>query len=79
MSGRGLGTGRIAVLLVAAIVAAIDLTARTVSEVRLSHSSVELWWPTFNLADTFLIIGIIVIALLHLHAERRARNAIPPV
>ena len=37
------------------------------------------WWPTFNLADTFLIIGFIVIALLHLHAERMARNAMPPV
>ena len=23
------------------------------------------WWPTFNLADTFLITGFIVIALLH--------------
>lgn len=50
-------------MLVAAIVAAIDLTAKTVSEVRLSHSSVELGLPTFNLADTCLIIGIIVIAL----------------
>ena len=23
------------------------------------------WWPTFNLADTFLVTGFIVIALLH--------------
>ena len=37
------------------------------------------WWPTFNLADTSLIIAFIVIALLHLHAERMARNAMPPV
>ena len=37
------------------------------------------WWPTFNLADTFLIIGFIGIALLQLHAERMARNAMPPV
>jgi signal peptidase II len=50
MSGRGLGTGRIAVLLVAAIVAAIDLTAKTVSEVRLAHSPVDLGLVQLRLA-----------------------------
>ncbi|HEY9562250.1 MAG TPA: signal peptidase II [Nocardioides sp.] len=28
------------------------------------------WWPTFNLADTFLVTGMIVIALLQLREER---------
>ena len=28
------------------------------------------WWPTFNLADTFLVTGFIVIALLHARPER---------
>ena len=162
MSGRGSGTGRIPVLFVAAIVAAVDLTAKTVSEVRLADSPVELglvqlrldhnsgvafsmgatlpvgvlvaltaalavaligyawhrapqatrgerlaggaviggalanvidragdgevtdflhtgWWPTFNLADTFLITGFILIAVLRLHDERMAQNPMPPV
>ncbi|GAB2453741.1 hypothetical protein GCM10027062_37910 [Nocardioides hungaricus] len=29
------------------------------------------WWPTFNLADTFLVTGFVVIALLHTRSERR--------
>lgn len=29
------------------------------------------WWPTFNLADTFLVLGGIVLVLGQLHAERR--------
>ena len=29
------------------------------------------WWPTFNLADTFLVTGFIVIALLHTRPSRR--------
>ncbi|GAB3197491.1 hypothetical protein GCM10027062_09280 [Nocardioides hungaricus] len=28
------------------------------------------WWPTFNLADTFLVTGFIVVALLHSLPER---------
>ncbi len=28
------------------------------------------WWPTFNLADTFLVTGFIVIAVLHARPER---------
>ena len=28
------------------------------------------WWPTFNLADTFLVTGFIVIALLHARPEQ---------
>lgn len=28
------------------------------------------WWPTFNLADTFLVAGCIVIAVLHARPER---------
>ena len=28
------------------------------------------WWPTFNLADTFLVTGVIVIALLNARPER---------
>ena len=28
------------------------------------------WWPTFNLADTFLVTGFIVIAHLHARPER---------
>ena len=146
-------TGRVAVLLAAAVVAAIDLAAKAASEVRLADSTVDLgplqlqlahnsgvafsmgdnlplgvivaitaaiavalavyawrrapragwveriaggaviggalanvvdragdgvvtdylhtgWWPTFNLADTFLVTGFIVIALLHARPER---------
>ena len=32
------------------------------------------WWPTFNLADTFLVTGSIVIALLHARPERRTHT-----
>ena len=28
------------------------------------------WWPTFNLADAFLVTGFIVIAVLHARPER---------
>ena len=28
------------------------------------------WWPTFNLADTFLVTGCIVMALLHARPGR---------
>lgn len=28
------------------------------------------WWPTFNLADTFLVTGFSVIAVLHARPER---------
>jgi signal peptidase II len=34
------------------------------------------WWPTFNLADTFLVTGCIVIALLHARPERRTDTAV---
>lgn len=36
------------------------------------------WWPTFNLADTFLVTGFIVIALLHARPERSTDNATAP-
>lgn len=154
-------TGRVAVLLAAAAVAAIDLAAKAVSEARLADSSVDLgllqlqlaynsgvafsmgdrlpvgvivavtaaisvafavyawrrapqagwieriaggaviggalanvvdraldgrvtdylhtgWWPTFNLADTLLVTGFIVIALLHARPERTADTAAAP-
>ncbi|KGN36272.1 signal peptidase II [Knoellia subterranea] len=35
------------------------------------------WWPTFNLADTFLITGFIVIALLHTRPERTTNKPEP--
>lgn len=153
-------TGRVAVLLVAATVAAVDLTAKAVSEARLPNSPVDLglielrlgynsgvafgmgnklpaavivgitaaicvgfavyawhrapragwveriaggaviggavanvvdrardgvvtdylhtgWWPTFNLADTFLVTGCIVIALLHARPERTPNTTEP--
>jgi len=35
------------------------------------------WWPTFNLADTFLVAGFIVIALLHVRAERTTTTIEP--
>ena len=149
--------GRVAVLLSAATVAAVDLAAKAVSEVRLTDSTVDLgliqlqlaynsgvafsmgdklpssvivattaaisvafvvyawqrapragwieriaggaviggavanvvdrardgvvtdylhtgWWPTFNLADTFLVTGCIVIALLHARPESAAHG-----
>nr|WP_278247501.1 MULTISPECIES: signal peptidase II [unclassified Nocardioides] len=36
------------------------------------------WWPTFNLADTFLVTGFIVIALLHARPERTSDTATAP-
>jgi len=36
------------------------------------------WWPTFNLADTFLVTGFIVIALLHARPERTKEAATAP-
>ena len=160
-AGTRAHTGRVAVLLAATAVAAIDLAAKAASEVRLADSSVDLgllqlrlaynsgvafsmgnalpagvivavtaaiavaimayawhraphagwveriaggaviggavanvvdrardgvvtdylhtgWWPPFNLADTFLITGFIVIALLHARPERTT-NAPEPV
>jgi signal peptidase II len=35
------------------------------------------WWPTFNLADTFLVTGMIVIAVLNVREERNASDAQP--
>lgn len=35
------------------------------------------WWPTFNLADTFLVTGFIVIALLHARPERTTHTPEP--
>jgi len=37
------------------------------------------WWPTFNLADTFLVTGLIMIALVHARPERTANTAGAPV
>lgn len=37
------------------------------------------WWPTFNLADTFLVAGFIVIVLLHAGPERTADETGEPV
>ena len=161
-AGTRARTGRVVVLLAAATVAAIDLAAKAVSEVRLADSSVDLgvlqlrlaynsgvafsmgdrlpegvivaitaaiavaimlyawrrapqagwveriaggaviggalanvvdrardgrvtdylhtgWWPTFNLADTFLVTGFIVIALLHARPERSTGTARAPM
>lgn len=162
LAGTRARTGRVAVLLAAATVAAIDLAAKAASETRLADSSVDLgllqlqltynsgvafsmgntlpagvivaftaaiavafmayawhrapragwveriaggaviggavanvvdrardgvvtdylhtgWWPTFNLADTFLITGVIVIALLNARPERTTDTAERPV
>ena len=35
------------------------------------------WWPTFNLADTFLVTGFIVIALLRARPERTTNTPEP--
>ena len=32
------------------------------------------WWPTFNLADTFLIVGLVVIALVQARPERTTKD-----
>jgi signal peptidase II len=37
------------------------------------------WWPTFNLADTFLVTGCIVIALLRARPERTADEGGEPL
>lgn len=34
------------------------------------------WWPTFNLADTFLVTGCIVIALVHVRHEPATSNPV---
>lgn len=36
------------------------------------------WWPTFNLADTFLVTGLLVIGGLQLRPERTAREEPEP-
>ena len=36
------------------------------------------WWPTFNLADTFLVTGLIVITLLHARPERTTDTTLEP-
>jgi signal peptidase II len=36
------------------------------------------WWPTFNLADTFIVVGFIVIALLHARPEQTAGETQEP-
>ena len=160
-AGTGERTGRVAVLLAAATVAAVDLVAKAASEARLADSPVDLgllqlqlaynsgvafsmgdqlpfgvivavtaaisvafvvyawhraphagwveriaggaviggavanvvdrardgmvtdylhtgWWPTFNLADTFLVTGFIVIALVHARPQRPADAAVTP-
>ena len=35
------------------------------------------WWPTFNLADTFLVTGCIVMALLHARPEPTTNTSEP--
>jgi signal peptidase II len=40
------------------------------------------WWPTFNLADTFLVTGFIVIAVLQARPERTVAEegkSMPPI
>ena len=37
------------------------------------------WWPTFNLADTFLVTGFLVIALLHARPERTTDTPVETV
>ena len=37
------------------------------------------WWPTFNLADTFLVTGFIVIALVHARRGRPADDSGAPI
>ena len=36
------------------------------------------WWPTFNLADTFLVIGCIAIALIHARPDHAVETSAPP-
>ena len=36
------------------------------------------WWPTFNLADTFLVIGFLVVAVIHARGERTSRSITEP-
>ncbi len=33
------------------------------------------WWPTFNLADTFIVVGFIVIALVYARSDETANKA----
>lgn len=36
------------------------------------------WWPTFNLADAFLVTGCVVIVLVHARTERATDPAAAP-
>ena len=35
------------------------------------------WWPAFNLADTFIVIGVLILLGALLHAEREPRKPSP--
>jgi signal peptidase II len=37
------------------------------------------WWPTFNLADTFLVVGGLVLVLSLLQSDRVAKRGIATV
>jgi signal peptidase II len=33
------------------------------------------WWPAFNLADSFIVIGVLVLVVAAVAADRRPRRA----
>jgi signal peptidase II len=35
------------------------------------------WWPAFNLADTFIVVGVLILLGALLHAEREPRTPSP--
>ena len=50
-----------------------------VDRIRLHHVTdfVDLgWWPAFNLADSFIVIGVLVLLATHVLAEREPRRPV---
>ena len=53
-----------------------------VDRVRLGHVTDFIdfgWWPAFNLADSFIVIGVAILLVALLGADRRPKQARRPL